>query len=112
MSSAFGIFLFHPVGEGKLASYKSISLVLNNPLLIKGASQVALAVKNPLALAGDTRDTGWEDPLGWEMATHSSILAWEIPWREESGRLLPMGSQIDRAEHTTHSFNKKGSSFL
>jgi len=64
MSSAFSVFLFHQVGEGKLASYKSTSLVLNNPLLIKGASQVTLAVKNPLALAGDIRDTGWEDPLG------------------------------------------------
>ena len=30
---------------------------------------------------------GWEDPLEKEMATHSSILAWEIPWREEPGRL-------------------------
>ena len=28
---------------------------------------------------------GWEDPLGKEMATHSSILAWEIPWTEEPG---------------------------
>jgi len=30
---------------------------------------------------------GWEDPLEKEMATHSSIVAWEIPWMEESGRL-------------------------
>ena len=30
---------------------------------------------------------GWEDPLEEEMATHSSILAWEIPWTEEQGRL-------------------------
>ena len=30
---------------------------------------------------------GWEDPLGKEMATHSSILAWRIPWMEEPGRL-------------------------
>ena len=34
-----------------------------------------------------------EDPLGKEMATYSSILAWEIPWMEESGRLQAMGSQ-------------------
>jgi len=33
-----------------------------------------------------------EDPLGKEMATYSSILAWEIPWMEESGRLQAMGS--------------------
>ena len=36
---------------------------------------------------------GREDPLEVEMATHSSILAWGIPWTEESGRLPSMGSQ-------------------
>ena len=36
---------------------------------------------------------GWEDPLEEEMATHSSTLAWRIPWREEPGRLQSMGSQ-------------------
>ena len=36
---------------------------------------------------------GGEDPLGEGMATHSSILAWKIPWTEESGRLQSMGSQ-------------------
>ena len=39
----------------------------------------------------------WEDPLEEEMATHSSILAWEIPRTEESGGLQSMGSQ--RVEH-------------
>ena len=36
---------------------------------------------------------GWEDPLEKEMATHSSTLAWKIPWTEESCRLQSMGSQ-------------------
>ena len=36
---------------------------------------------------------GWEDPLGKEMATHPSILAWRIPWTEEPGGLQSMGSQ-------------------
>ena len=36
---------------------------------------------------------GREDPLEKEMATHSSTLAWKIPWTEESGRLQSMGSQ-------------------
>ena len=36
---------------------------------------------------------GWDYPLEKEMATHSSILAWKIPWTEESGRLQSMGSQ-------------------
>ena len=39
------------------------------------------------------RFLGWEDPLEKEMATHSSILAWKIPWTEEPGGLHPMGSQ-------------------
>ena len=38
---------------------------------------------------------GWEDPLGKEMVTHSSILAWEIPWTEEPGGLPSMGSQTE-----------------
>ena len=40
---------------------------------------------------------GWEDPLEKEMATHSSTLAWKIPWTEEPGRLQSMGSQ--RVQH-------------
>ena len=39
------------------------------------------------------RSLGWEDPLEKEMATHSSILAWKIPWSEEPDRLKSMGSQ-------------------
>ena len=39
------------------------------------------------------RSLGWEDPLEEETATCSSILAWEIPWTEEPGRLQSMGSQ-------------------
>ena len=36
---------------------------------------------------------GWEDPLEEEMAIHSSILAWKIPWTEEPGGLQSIGSQ-------------------
>ena len=39
------------------------------------------------------RSLGWDDALEKEMATHSSILAWEIPWTEEMGGLQSMGSQ-------------------
>ena len=39
------------------------------------------------------RSLGQEDPLEKEMATHTSTLAWRIPWREEPGRLQSMGSQ-------------------
>ena len=41
------------------------------------------------------RSLGQEDPLEKEMATHSSTLAWKIPWTEEPGRLQSMGSQRD-----------------
>ena len=39
------------------------------------------------------RSLGWEDPLEKEMAAHSSILAWKIPWTEEPGRLQSVRSQ-------------------
>jgi len=39
------------------------------------------------------RSLDWEDPLEEGMATHSSILAWRIPWTEEPGRLQSMGLQ-------------------
>ena len=41
---------------------------------------------------------GQGDPLEKETATHSSILAWEIPWTEEPAGLQPMGSQMSRSE--------------
>ena len=51
-------------------------------------------VKHPPAM-WETRvlSLGQEDPLGKEMATHSSTLAWKIPWTGEPGKLQPMGSQ-------------------
>ena len=56
---------------------------------------------------------GQEDPLEKEMATHSSILAWEIPWTEESGRLQSVGhKKLDATEQlTTHAciLNLRGS---
>ena len=39
------------------------------------------------------RSLGWEDPLEKEMATRSSVLAWEIPWTEDPGKLQSVGSQ-------------------
>ena len=52
---------------------------------------------------------GQEDPLEWEMATHSSILAWEIPWTEEPGRIQSRGHRKDKHNLATkqqleHSF--------
>ena len=51
------------------------------------------AVKNPPVMQEtQVYYLGWEDPLEKEMATHSSILAWRIPWTEEPGGLQSMGS--------------------
>ena len=56
-------------------------------------------VKNPPAMQETCVQTmDWEDSLEEVMATHSSILAWRIPWTEEPGGLQSMGSQ--RVEHT------------
>ena len=56
------------------------------------ASLVAQMAKNlPMMQETWVRSLDWEDPLEKETATHSSILAWRIPWREESGGLQSMG---------------------
>ena len=58
------------------------------------ASLVAQRVKRlPATWETWVRSLGWEDPLEKEMATHSSILAWRIPWMEEPGGLQSTGSQ-------------------
>ena len=57
------------------------------------ASQVVPVVKNlPTNQEMGIRSLGWDDLLEKEMATHSSILAWEIPWTEEPGGLQSMQS--------------------
>ena len=64
------------------------------PTLNPPSSLVAQMVKH-LAAKWETqvRSLDWEDPLEKEMATHSSTLAWKIPWTEEPCRLQSMGSQ-------------------
>ena len=76
-------------------SYKMITTIsLVNIHHLTWASLVAQLVKNLPAVQGTrVRFLGWEDPLEKEMATHSSILAWRIPWTEEPGRLQSTGSQ-------------------
>ena len=57
-------------------------------------SLVAQMIKNlPAVQETRVRSLGWEDPLEKGMATHSSILAWRIPWTEELGRLQFTGSE-------------------
>ena len=66
------------------------------------ASQVALVGKNTPAskedIAMGVQSLGWEDPLEEGMATHSSILAWRIPWTEGPGELQSMGLQRVRKD--------------
>ena len=60
---------------------------------------MAQTVKNlPAMWETQVQSLGLEDPLEKGIATHSSILAWEIPWTEEPGVLQPMGSQRDTIE--------------
>jgi len=60
-----------------------------------GASLVAQSVKNlPAMLETRVQSLGWEESLEMAMATHSSILAWEVPWTEEPGGLQSMGFQV------------------
>ena len=62
--------------------------------MILVASLVTEMVKNvPAMRETQVRSLGWEDPLEEEMAAHSSILAWKIPWTAESGGLQCMGLQ-------------------
>ena len=62
--------------------------------LFRRTSLVAQRVKRLSAMQKtQVQSLGWEDPLETEMAAHSSILAWKIPWTAEPGRLLSMGSQ-------------------
>ena len=67
---------------------------------------MAQIVKNlPAMWETWVRSLGPEDPLEEGIATHSSILAWRIPWTEESGRLQSMGSQRVRHDGVTTQVN-------
>ena len=73
-----------PLCSARLVWHSANFSLLPLDRLCQRASQVALVVKNPLASAGDVRDEGSIPGLGRSpregMATHSSILAWRIPW--------------------------------
>ena len=76
------------------------SLLRDDASLTRRASQVVRVVKNPPANAGEVREVGLIRGLGRSpshssilVATHSSILAWRIPWTEEPGGLQSMGWQ-------------------
>ena len=65
----------------------------------------AQMIKNlPAMWETQVQSLGQEDPLGKGMATHSSILAWKIPWTEEPAGLQSMGSQRVGRDWVTNSF--------
>ena len=73
------------MSKSVLPMFSSKSLIV---LSLSGTFLVAQTVKRlPTMQETWVQSLGWEDPLEKEMATHSSILAWKIPWTEEPGRL-------------------------
>ena len=77
--------------------------MLKELLMKEWASLMAQMVKNLPAMQETwVQSLGWEDPLEKGMATHSSILAWRIPWTEEPGALQSVGSQRVGHEWATY----------
>ena len=74
---------------------KLISIALGFVYILREYASLVAQILKHLPPMRETwvRSLGWEDPLEKEMATHSSILAWRIPWTEEPGRLQSIGSQ-------------------
>ena len=63
-------------------------------IILKTCSPIAQGIQDPHLMQKTwVHSLDWEDPLEEEMATHSSILGWRIPWTEEPGGLQSMGLQ-------------------
>ena len=89
-------FIFFPYYQDFRNKYVfvGISFGFGWYFMLLWTSLVAQMVKHlPAMQETQVRSLGWEDPLEKEMATHSSTLAWIIPWTEEHCRLQSMGSQ-------------------
>ena len=95
--SLYAEYIMRNAGLEAQAGIKIAGSNINNPGRSGG---------NKSACKRETRvqSLGWEDPLEKEMATHSSILAWRIPWTEEPGRLQSMGSQRVGHDRATNTF--------
>ena len=82
------------INQHRLRTPISAFTLVNSPPPNLTAILVAQVVKHlPTMWETQVQSLGWDDLLEKEMATHSSILAWKIPWTEEPGRLPPMGSE-------------------
>ena len=85
--------------EDELMCTSSVSFDHLKKIILKIASLVVQMVKNLSSmLETQVQSLGWQDPLEKGMATHSSILAWRIPWTEEPGRLQSLGLQRVRQD--------------
>ena len=97
------LLISHKQPENSTFAFPLFSILLRLP----GASPMAQWVKNlpvPESQEMWVRFLGQEDPLEEDIATHSSILAWEIPWTEEPGGLQSMGSQRLRHNWATEHY--------
>ena len=91
VSQSMKIFLWKGIYNDKI-----LALILEfTQQIFMDSSLVAQTVKRLPAMR-ETRvpSLGWENPLEKEIATHSSTLAWKIPWTEEPGRLRSMGCRV------------------
>ena len=77
--------------------HRALILLLSHTHLLGWASQAAQLAQHSAVQETQVQSLGQEGPLEKEMATHSSILAWQIPWTKKPGGLQSMGSQ--RVEH-------------
>ena len=72
-------------------NYSVYIIVINSPYGNSGFPGGSVVKNLPAIQETNVQSLGQEDPLEKEMTIHSSILAWRIPWTEESGGLQPMG---------------------
>ena len=95
-----------------LFGYWSLLHGLEGTFCTSGKSWISLVAQMvkclPTMWETQVRSLHWEDPLEKEMASHSSTLAWKIPWREEPGRLRSTGSQRVRYDWVTALLHIRG----
>ena len=106
MSSVYrtvnNIKLLGPWWDSRVCSMNIWFCIFFSATSLSWTSLVAPAIKNlPAMRETQVQSLGREDPLEKAMATHSSILAWRIPWTEEPGRLQSTGLQRVRHDWTT-----------
>ena len=87
-----GALVMRALSPNHWTTWKSSAICFDNPFRYYGGFPSGLVVKNPPAMQETwVQSLGQDDPLEEEVATHSSILAWETPWTEEPGGLQSMG---------------------